>query len=382
MIRPAPLFPEPLHVGRPNLGDRQRLLARIEDVLDRRWLTNDGPCVKELESELAAWLGVDHCVAVSNATVGLELTIRALGLTGEVIVPSFTFPATVHALAWSGVEPVFCDVDPHTHNLCPNAVELLIGPRTSGILGVHLWGNPCDVEALAELADRRNLALLFDAAHALGCAHRGRMIGNFGSAEVFSLHATKFVNSGEGGVIATNDAELAARLRRMRNFGMQDAQVAETGTNAKMSELTAALGLTSLEHRDEFIARNRENYLAYERTLADVPGMALCGQPAAQQHNYQYVVVAVDATVVGLSRDEVVAALHAENVLAKRYFFPGCHRMAPYRWLPSARAPLPHTEQLCDRLLQLPTGAALTPHDAQRIADFLRRLTGGLRRAA
>ena len=162
-------------------------------------------------------------------------------------MPSFTFPATVHALVSEGVTPVFCDINPATHTLDPAAVERLVGPRTTGILGVHVWGNPCDVEALAEIAQRRGLELLYDAAHALGCAAGDCAIGNFGRAEVFSFHATKFVNAAEGGAIATNDDELARRVRRLRNFGLEDGDIVDVGTNAKMSELSAAMGLTSLE---------------------------------------------------------------------------------------------------------------------------------------
>src|SRR5690349_4944149 len=194
-----PVFEEPLHVGRPNIGDRERLLARINDMLDRRWLTNNGPFVQELEEKIAAFLGVKHCIAMCNATVGLEIAIRATGMTGEVIVPSFTFIATAHALQWQEITPVFCDIDPRTHNIDPQQVEKLITPRTTGIIGVHVWGRACDVAALEAIAARRRLTLLFDAAHAFGCSYRGRMIGGFGDAEVLSFHATKFFNSFEGG---------------------------------------------------------------------------------------------------------------------------------------------------------------------------------------
>jgi dTDP-4-amino-4,6-dideoxygalactose transaminase len=374
---------EKLHVGCPNLGDRDRLMARIADVLDRRWLTNDGPYVQAFEREIASYLNVRHCMAVSNATIGLQMVICGLGLSGEVIVPSFTFPATAHALAWEGVIPIFCDVDPNTHNIDPAAVERLIGPLTTGILAVHVWGNPCDVDALAEIADRRGLQLFFDAAHAFGCSHRGRMVGNFGRAEVFSFHATKFVSAGEGGAITTNDDDLAKRLRSLRNFGLDGDQIADVGINGKMSELAAVMGLTSLESRETFVGRNRENQDAYADALADVPGLRLLGMPTGEQRNQQYVVVEVEPREAGMSRDQIVTALHAENVLAKRYFSPGCHRMAPYRAAyDPARAPLPHTERLCDRLFQLPNGTAVSRDDILRIGELLRGLTARLRRAA
>ena len=179
-----------------------------------------------------------------NATVALEIAIRAMGMSGEVIVPSFTFVATAHALQWQEITPVFCDIDPRTHNLDPNRIEEMITPRTTGIIGVHVWGRPCAVDALAEIAQRRHLKLLFDAAHAFGCSYQGQMIGNFGDAEVFSFHATKFFNTFEGGAVVTNDDELAAKMRLMKNFGFHGYDnVIYVGTNGKMSEVSAAMGL-------------------------------------------------------------------------------------------------------------------------------------------
>src|ERR1051325_10277010 len=181
-----PTFKEKLHVGRPNIGNRARLMERINDILDSRWLTNSGRYEKEFEKRVADLCGVNHCIAMCNGTVALEIAIRALGLTGGVIVPSFTFIATAHALQWQEITPVFCDIDPATHNIDPHSVEKMITPRTSGIIGVHLWGRACDVLALTEIARRHALKLLFDASHSLGCSHHRRMVGSFGNAEVFS----------------------------------------------------------------------------------------------------------------------------------------------------------------------------------------------------
>ncbi len=246
-----PIFDEILHVGRPNIGDRERFLDRINDMFDRRWLSNNGPFVQELEQKIAKLLGVKHCVAMCNATVALEITARALGLHGEVILPSFTFVATAHALQWQEITPVFCDVDPLTHNIDPAKIENLITPRTTGILGVHVWGRACNVEALSAIAQKHHLKLMFDAAHAFACTYQGRMIGGFGDAEVFSFHATKFFNSFEGGVVTTNNDELAEKLRGMRNFGFAGLDnVIRVGTNGKMSEVSAAICLTSLESLD------------------------------------------------------------------------------------------------------------------------------------
>src|SRR5690554_1185462 len=185
-----PAFNEKLHVGRPYIRNRERLMERMNAMLDARWLTNRGPFVTEFERKICEITGAKHAVAVCNATIGLEIAIRAANLQGEVIIPSFTFIATAHALQWQGITPVFCDIDPKTHNIDPNKVEALITPKTSGIIGVHVWGRPCDIKALTEICERYNLKLLFDAAHAFGCSYEGTMIGNFGSAEVFSFHGT------------------------------------------------------------------------------------------------------------------------------------------------------------------------------------------------
>ena len=215
----TPRFSEKLHVGRPNIGNREKLMERLNAMLDRRWFSNNGQLVQEFEKALASYLGVKHCIAVCNATIALEITTRALELKGEVIVPSFTFIATAHSLQWQEITPVFCDIDPRTHLLDPSKVESLITNKTSGIMGVHVWGQGCNAEVLTEIAKKHNLKLVFDAAHAFGCTHNGAMIGGFGNAEVFSFHATKFLNSFEGGAVATNDDDLASKIRLMKNFG-------------------------------------------------------------------------------------------------------------------------------------------------------------------
>ena len=369
----APAFAEPLHVGRPNIGDRERFLARLNDILDRRWLTNRGEYVIELERRIAALVGVRNCVLVTNGTVGLEILIRALGLRGEVIVPAFTFVATAHALQWQEIEPVFADIDPATHCLDPEAVAAVITPRTTGIIGVHLWGRPCPIDALAELARRRGLKLLFDAAHAFGCSSGARMIGSFGEAEVFSFHATKIVNAFEGGAIVTDNDDLAERLRLMQNFGFRGYdRVVYLGINGKMSEVSAAMGLTNLESLEQLIECNRANYRAYAEHLAGTPGLALFAYDERHRSNYQYVVTLVSDDAP-LTRDELVDVLHRENVIARRYFHPGVHRMEPYRSRGAdGRWRLPHTEAACRQVLVLPTGPSLSAADIARVCRLIR----------
>jgi dTDP-4-amino-4,6-dideoxygalactose transaminase len=369
-----PAFSQALHVGRPNIGDQKRLMERVTGMLERRWLSNGGPMVQEFEETLKTFLGVKHCIPICNGTVALELASRALGLTGEVILPSYTFVATAHALQWQGITPVFCDIDPVTHNIDPATVERMITPRTTGIVGVHLWGRPAPVEALQSIADARGLQLMFDAAHAFGCTHQGRMIGNFGRCEVFSFHATKFFNTFEGGAIATNDDKLAEKLRLMKNFGFHGPDnIIYLGVNGKMTEVCAAMGLTGLESLDEFIEINRRNYECYRESLDGIPGIQLIEYSRTETCNRQYIIIELDATKYGRSRDEVLKMLQAENVLARRYFWPGCHRMEPYRsYYPHAGLLLPETERVAARVLVLPTGTGVTSSDIQIIGNLLR----------
>ena len=369
-----PAFEEPIHVGRPNIGNRQHFRDLVEDLLDRRWLSNNGPMVRKFEQEVAEALGVRHCIAMCNGTVALEIAIRAIGFKGEVIVPSFTFVALPHSLQWQQITPVFCDIDPQTHTLDPDRVEALITPRTSGIIGVHLWGKVCDVEGLQEIAERRGLELMYDASHAFGCGHRGTMVGNFGRCEVFSFHATKFVNCLEGGAVVTNDDQLAQQIRLMKNFGFAGYdEVIYIGTNGKMNEVSAAMGLVNLASRGDFVRINKANRACYAAGLANCEGIRLL--PMTEEPcNYQYVVVEIDPEECPLTRDHLLKVLHAENILARRYFWPGCHRMEPYRsYFPHASLLLPQTEAVASRVLVLPTGSAMDQQAINRVCAIIQR---------
>lgn len=374
-----PAFEEKLHVGRPNIGSRQILLQRINDILDRKWLSNNGRFVQEFEQHIASVVGVKHCIATCNATTGLEIAIKACGLKGEVIIPSFTFIATAHALQWQGIEPIFCDIDRNTHNIDPQKIESLITDKTTAIMGVHLWGRGCDIEALEEIARRHNLKLLFDAAHAFGCSYKGQAIGNFGDAEVFSFSATKFCNSFEGGAIVTNNSELANKIRLMKNFGFSNYDCVDfIGTNGKMSEVSAAMGLTSLESMEHFININYENYEKYQQELSNIPGINLINYDEAERCNYQYVIVEIDESKAGINRDKIYQILWAENILARRYFYPGCHQMEPYRSrIADMGLMLTNTRHLGARVLALPTGTAIGNREISNICQILRLATSG-----
>jgi dTDP-4-amino-4,6-dideoxygalactose transaminase len=250
----------------------------------------------------------------------------------------------------------------------------MITPRTSGIIGVHVWGRPCEVDALTEIARRRKLRLMFDAAHAFGCSHKGKMVGNFGECEVLSFHATKFLNTFEGGAIVTNDSELDAKVRLMKNFGFAGYDnVIYLGTNGKMNEVSGAMGLTGLESLNDFVATNRRNYHQYQQELAGVAGLKLLHYDEAERCNYQYVVAEVEGSAGSLTRDRLLQVLHTENILARRYFYPGCHRMQPYRsFFPHANLLLPETERVAARVLVLPTGTAVGPEQIAGICRVIR----------
>lgn len=368
-----PAFAEPLHVGRPNIGDREAFLHRVNQILDNQWLTNNGPMVREFEQRIAAHLGVKHCIAMCNGTVALEIAIRALGLEGEVIVPSWTFVATAHALYWQGITPVFADIDPVTHNIDPDAVQRMITPCTTGIIGVHLWGRAAPIEELKTIADEHGLKLMFDAAHAFGSTYKGQTIGSFGACEVFSFHATKSFNTFEGGAITTNDDTLAETMRLMRNFGFSGYDnVIHPGTNGKMVEVCAAMGLANFDAHPKVIKTNQRNHTAYTEALANITGISVLQYDKIEQNSHHYVVLEVGEECAA-TRDQIVAALQAENILARKYFWPGSHKMKPYVDLfPHAGLMLPHTESLAERIIILPTGNSLSTDDVQRVSSVIR----------
>jgi len=367
-----PAFAEPLHVGRPNVGSREAFMRMADEMFDRGWFSNNGPLLQKFERRIAEYLGVKHCVAMCNGTIALEIAIRALGLEGEVIVPSYTFIATAHALFWQGIPPVFADIDPQTHNLDPDAVRMMITPRTTGIIGVHLWGRAAPVDELQKVADEFGLKLMFDAAHAFGCSYKGRTIGQFGECEVLSFHATKFFNTFEGGAVVTNNDELAEAMRLMRNFGFLGLDnVIHPGTNGKMIEVCAAIGLVNLDYVDRVIDSNRCNYAKYRRALSQIEGLSVLTYDESERNNFQYIVLELDEDFA-VNRDDLVNTFRAENVLARKYFWPGCHNMQPYRDLfRHAGLMLSNTQIVAKRVVVMPTGPLLPVDAPGTIAEII-----------
>lgn len=356
------------HVGRPNIPNKENILSKIAQVIDSEWLTNNGPMVQELESKIQQYLGVKHCICVCNATIGLELIERALDLEGEVIIPAFTFIATAHSLCWQRIDPIFCDVGMEDHLIDPEKIETLITPRTSAILAVPIWGQPCDYTSLQAITDKHGLKLIFDSAHAFGSKAGDQYLGGFGDAEVFSFHATKVFSTGEGGAITTNSDELAEKLCLMRNFGFTNYdQTAHIGTNAKMSEFSAAYGLVHLNELDSVIGQNQKIHQAYLNEFSQFPELKFLNYDFSGRCNYQYVTAQVPCEI----RDSLVEYLHDQRILVRRYFHPGCHRMEPYASHDQYRSlNLPNTEKISSEIVVFPTGRQLTETNVKELADL------------
>lgn len=359
------MFDQPMHVGRPNILDPDAFHSRIQAAVDRKWLSNDGPLVLEFERETARLLEVKHCIAVANATLGIQLLVHAMGIRRKVIMPSFTFIATPHAVLWQGAQPMFCDVQADNHTLDAQKVRAAMSPDVDAILGVHLWGGPCDIDALQGIADEWRVPLIFDAAHAFGSSYKGRKLGSFGAAEVFSLHATKGINGIESGFITTANDELAARLKALRNYGFtEEGVIGGLGINAKMNEISAAMALSNIPHFESLSGHNHRIRSAYEEGLARVPGVRVHSHEILARNDH-YAVFSL-ASPGQSARDKLLDMLKAENVLARRYFWPGCHRSPPYR--DGTHVAMPVTERLVDTVFQLPTGMQLDEADASAIA--------------
>ena len=373
LIGGAPAFAKPLPVGQLYFPSWDRYEAAMRGIFERRYYTNQGPLTRQLEEQLQDYLGVRHAICVTNATIGLMMAAEALGLSGKVIMPSFTFIASAQSLSWAGIEPVFCDIDPITHQIDIGKIDALLDEQVTGIMGVNLWGGACEPVALEEFARSRGLKLYFDSAHAFGCEVNHTKIGNFGGIEVFSFHATKILSATEGGCLCTNDDELAARLRNIRSsYGAgRPVSVVKT-SNGRMSEAQAAIALMSLEDFPENRQKNESLFRAYETKLGRISGIRLVEPAGVTFSNYQYIVCEIDEDTFGLSRDELVTVLKAENVNARRYFYPGTHRSIGFcDKYPQFLNSLPATDQLCATCMQLPVGALVDVDAVNTICNLV-----------
>jgi dTDP-4-amino-4,6-dideoxygalactose transaminase len=368
----SPAFEQLLPIVSPEGLPGDDFLRDVEQILTSRQLTN-AAFVRRFEDAAAEYLGVPHCVAVSSCTAGLVLLLRALGLRGEVILPSFTFHASAHSVLWNGLVPVFADCDARTFCLDTQSVRERLSPATAAILAVHIFGCPADAAALEGIAAGAGVPLLFDAAHAFGSAIAGKRVAGFGAAEVFSFSPTKLLVAGEGGLVATRDAALARLLRAARNYGDAGSYDPDlVGLNARMSEFHAALALRGLPGLDARIARRNEVRRRYIQGLEGVPGLRFQHFPPAACSTCKDFALLVDEAAFGASRDWLYDALRRDNIDARRYFSPPVHRQRLYQHLWDAR-PLPVTEQIAASVLNLPIYSSLNDAEVDRVCDAVAR---------
>src|SRR5918996_3877484 len=370
----TPAFPEGLPLAVPSVPPGKALLGNIEGILESGVLTN-GPYVRELESRAADYLGVRHCVAVASCTSGLMLVLRTSALSGDVVVPSFTFAATAHAVVWNGLRPVFSDIDSGSLTLSAGSVLRTAGVRTSAILATHTYGTPCDIEGLADAARREGVKLFFDAAQAFGSRRNGRQVGGFGEAEVFSLSPTKVLVACEGGIIATNDDLLAERCRMGRDYGNPgDYDCQFVGLNARMSEVHAAIALGSLTDLNERIGRRNALAGLYREALETFPGVSFPKVPEGDRSTYKDFTMLVDPDGFGLDASGLQRALAAEGIESRRYYSPPVHAMGAYRYLSASSGDLPVTDSAASRVITLPMWTGMTDRHVARVADAVGRI--------
>ena len=367
-----PVFDRLLPIADPEGLPGQEFLDDVRKILGSKQLTN-GPYVRQFEEAAAAYLHVTHCVAVSSCTAGLLLTLRALDLEGEVVLPSFTFHATAHAVAWNVLKPVFADCDTKTFCIDANAVETQIGPNTAAIVATHIFGCPAPVQQLREIADRCEIPVVFDAAHAFGSrTSTGKCIGAFGTAEVFSFTPTKLVVGGEGGLITTCDSGLAEKLRAARNYGDAGTYDPEIlGLNARMSELHAALALRGIETLDARVAWRNALRRRYENNLRDVPGICFQQVPEGALSTVKDFSIVVDTQEYGHTRDWLAEELRRNNIDTRKYFYPPVHQQKLYAHFWDGR-PLPATERVANSILALPIYSSLSERCVDKICDVIR----------
>ena len=367
-------FDEPIYITRPILPPLEEMTEKLKKIWVTRWLTNNGPQHAALEDALRSKLGVSYLSLFNNGTIALVVACQSLRLSGEVITTPFTFPATPHVLAWNNIGPIFCDIDPVTMNIDVNKIESLITPHTTGILAVHVFGTPCDVEGIQAVADRYGLRVVYDAAHAFAVEIGETGIGNFGDISMMSFHATKIFHTAEGGALLFKDKNLKERIDFLKNFGIKnEEEVIMPGINGKMNEIQAVMGLAVLDYIDEEIEKRKKLVSAYQCFLKGVEGITFLETQPNVKGNYNYFVIRIDELLFGRSRDYVYARFKEYNVFTRKYFFPLCSDYPCYRHLPSA-APsnLPIAQKIAKEVLCLPIYGELSVGNVERICDILK----------
>lgn len=354
----------------PNLDELNQYL---QDIWQRKWITNNGHYHKELEKALCEYLDVPYVSLFTNGTLPLITALQALRITGEVITTPYSFVATTHALWWNGIKPVFVDIDPTTGNLDPDKIEAAITPRTTAIMPVHVYGKPCDTERIQEIADKYGLKVIYDAAHAFGVKVNGTSILNAGDMSTLSFHATKVYNTIEGGALVMHDEQTKKRIDYLKNFGFAgETEVVAPGINSKMDEMRAAYGLLNLKQVDAAIEERHQVAIKYREALRDVEGITFFDDMPGVKHNYSYFPIFVDAEKYGMTRDELYFKMKEQNVLGRRYFYPLISTFSTYRGLDSAKpSNLPNAHKMADEVICLPMHHALSEEDVQRILELI-----------
>ncbi len=374
-------LPAPVYVTRPRMPELSAYNRYLEQIWDSRWLTNDGQFHREFEQRLKEYLGVEHLNLFVNGTIGLLVALQALRInSGEVITTPFTFPATSHVLYWNRIRPVYCDIEDETFNIDASKIERLIGPDTKGILAVHVYGNPCDVETIQAIADRHGLDVIYDAAHAFGVRIGDKSIMEYGDISAMSFHATKLFSSIEGGALVSRSEKQRTRIQFLRNFGIADAEtIIGPGINGKMNEFQASFGLLELDVVDEEIEGRQTLTYLYRRLLSDVPGITCFEDMPGVRHNYSYLPILVDPATFGISRDALSEILTKCNIHSRKYFYPLCSNYPCYSALPSS-APehLPVANRVANRILCLPLYGELDKDIVETICEVI----AGIRHAA
>ncbi len=364
-------FGEPIHVTRPFLPPYDQFCDGLKEIWDNRWLTNNGPIHQRFERRLAEYLRCANVALFNNGTLALQIGLQGLGISGEVITTPFSFVATTHALYWNRIRPVFVDIEPDYYTIDPSRVEAAITPWTTAILAVHVYGHPCDLDSLADIARRHELKLIYDAAHAFGVEVDGRSIGEFGDLSMFSFHATKTFHTLEGGMLVFPDPALKNTFEYLRNFGFQgEIEVVMPGTNAKMNEIQALMGESILPHMPAILAARRTIADRYWERLREIPGIHFPAQlPPTVEHNFSYMPIEVDATEFGMERDDLYGLLRRHNVFARRYFYPLICDYACYRGV-RVNDPLPVARRVAGCILALPMYADLSLEAVDRICEI------------
>lgn len=365
---------KPIYVTQPALPPLVEFTGYLNQIWENKILTNNGPFHQQFEQELADYLGVKYLSVFSNGTLALITALQALRITGEVITTPFSFVATTHSLWWNNIKPVFADIQSNSFNLDPKKVEALITPHTTAIMPVHVYGNPCDIDAFQDIADTYGLRLIYDAAHAFGVKVNGQSILNFGDLSILSFHATKVFNTIEGGAIVCQDEKTKKRIDYLKNFGFAgETTVIEPGINAKLNELQSAYGLLQLKYVDTYIEKRKHLCAKYREMLRNIDGIHFLEDIIGVRHNYSYFPILIDSEVYRSTRDEVYNLLKKNNIFSRRYFYPLISDFPTYKGLPSSRMEnLPIASNVANKVLCLPIYPDLNVEIVNEICRLLK----------